>query len=58
VLHPRVADRIAANLSEVKRKKGDKEAQMWWGSRFPGMIRADYDEVVRALQRRAGNVTR
>jgi hypothetical protein len=54
VLHPRVADRIASNLSEVKRKKGDKEAQMWWGSRFPGMIRADYDEVVRALQRRAG----
>jgi hypothetical protein len=53
-VHPRVADRIASNLSAVKRGKGDKEAQAWWTTRFPGMVKSDYDEVVRALQRRAG----
>lgn len=53
-MHPRVADRIASNLSAVRRTKGMKAASDWWAARFPLMIKADYDEVVEAMNRRAG----
>jgi hypothetical protein len=59
-VHPKIAARIASNLSRVKRTAGVQQAAKWWGERFPNMAKTDYDQVVEVLRKREGkdNVTR
>jgi hypothetical protein len=53
-MHPRIADRIASVLAAVQRTKGREQAQKWWAQRWAHMTKGDYDEVVTAMNRRAG----
>jgi hypothetical protein len=55
-MHPRFAERIAANLATVARVAGQKGAARWWTERFPKMDPRDYDQVMVALKRRNGHM--
>ena len=55
VLHPRICERIAANVALVRRLGGAKDASKWWSERFGHMDKSDYDQVLAELRRRSGN---
>jgi hypothetical protein len=51
-MHQKVAERIADNLSAVRRRDGGKVAAEWWSQRFAKISEEDYYQVLKTLEGR------